>query len=109
MRVLISISDPWEFGESLGWKALSGNVTEIGDEQLLVKLDKPLFQGGRSYRFVMAIPRHEGTTFKKVPRESAVACSFTCVNDDPGMSSAVSSADSWRGGLAFIGAIALNS
>ena len=107
-RVKISVSDPWELGETLGWKPLSGSVIETSHERLLVKLDQPLNHGGRSYHFIAAMLRHEGTSYL-LPLEGAVPSNFVGATDASLVRGGSMSSDSRGGGLVFIGAIAMES
>ena len=108
-RVRITLSDPWDLGESLKWQPLYGDVVKATlaahGGRALVKLDQPLAYKGVKYQFAVATPRHAGDTLELLCKGGAVFCGFTGVSDEHAVSEKALSTDHWRGGLAFIGNI----
>jgi len=107
IRIQISLSDPWELGESLKWKPVLGQIVldanDLSDGRALVTLDQPIEFRGSKYRFAVAAPRHEGRSIQELLPSGSVLCSFIGITDEQAMSSDATSIDRWRGGLAFIG------
>ena len=54
-KVLLSIGDPWEFGEAISWRPLRGKLT--GDEPVLIELDQPVAYKGRVLNWFVGTPR----------------------------------------------------
>lgn len=109
MNVSISVSDPWDLGESLKWRPLLGELMQSSSDdrggRALIRLGHAIDYRGTSYGFVVAVPRHEGATLAALAEGGRVFCSFTGVSDEHAQSENALSTDHWRGGLAFIGDI----
>jgi len=108
LRVMIQITDPWDVGEELGWRALYGEVQRVCNDkeggQALIKLDALVLRGGQPWSFLLAAPRHEGMTIAQVGHGKIVTASFLGVSDEKAWSHALLDVEDWRGGgLAFIG------
>ena len=108
-RVRVTLSDPWDLGESLSWQPLSGELVRVGVEgkggRALVKFDQRLIYHGESYQFAVAAPRHEGSSIGELDKGRPVFCSFIGVSDEHGQSQNALSTEHWRGGLSFVGDI----
>lgn len=110
-RVRISLSDPWDLGESIGWRILHGSVVMTSREgrggRVLVRLDLPILFRGESYQFAVGAPRHEDAHMGALQGGDEVFCSFVGVSEEQARSESPLSTEHWRGGLSFIGTIAL--
>jgi hypothetical protein len=108
-RVSILISDPWDLGESLGWRALPGVlVTTRNDGQggrALIQLDNTISYKGSAYRYVVASPRHQGREISDLKDHKKVDATLTGIADNQAHSRDALNTSNWRGGLAFIGEI----
>jgi hypothetical protein len=107
LRIEISLSDPWDLGESLKWQPILGQMA-LGAEhpshgRVLVTLDQPIEFGGSMYRYAVAAPRHEGRRVAEVADGRSVLCSFIGITDEQAKSPDRTSIEGWRGGLSFIG------
>jgi hypothetical protein len=105
--VRVTVSDPWDLGESLGWKPLIGVLVKadanMDGGRALIKFDNPIDYRRTSYQFAVAAPRHEGDSLKAIEAGRKVYCSFTGVSSEHASSDNPLSTEHWRGGLAFIG------
>ncbi|MCY3000367.1 MAG: hypothetical protein NTV21_00960 [Planctomycetota bacterium] len=67
VRVRFQISDPWDLGESLGWKPLVGDLIDVveqnGQEHGLLRSDAPFGPAGEERRHFVTGPRHVGKAF----------------------------------------------
>jgi hypothetical protein len=108
-RIQVSLSDPWDLGESLKWQPLCGVMLKVNIDaqggRALVKFDQPVAYRGEFYQFAVAAPRHEGSSLKTLQDGGKVFCSFTAVSEEHAQSENALSTEHWRGGLAFIGDI----
>jgi hypothetical protein len=109
LRVRISLSDPWDLGESLNWQPVFGKLVKISLDvhggRALIELDQPISYKGTTCQFAVAVPRHEGKNLEVLDKGGKVFCGFTGVSNEHAVSEAALSTDHWRGGLAFIGDI----
>lgn len=106
-RVVITLSDPWDLGEALGWQPIEGEFVRFDVEcergQALIKLRKPISYRGTSCGFLAAVPRHEDGSFKTIQKGCKLFCSFTGIANEAAHFNHDFSTAEWRGGLAFIG------
>lgn len=111
LRVQVSLSDPWDLGESLKWQPLVGELLKIDAEdrggRALIKFDQKLHYKGVSYQFAVASPRHEGVSLSSLQSGAKVFCSFTGISDEHAQSKNALSTEHWRGGLVIIGDLEL--
>lgn len=109
-RVKITISDPWQLGEALGWRPMVGNVVRLeanaATNDALIELDTVVDQRAFPTRFVVATPRHIGESIEAIERGTVVTCSFTGISEEQAFSGYPLDLGSWRGGMAFTGTIA---
>jgi len=110
-RIQVTLSDPWELGESLHWRPLTGRMKKLAHSEAggaaLIVLDEPIRIGEASYSLAMAQPRHEGRSLLELYEGARVFCSFTGVSESDACSQSPLSDENWRGGLAFIGELEL--
>lgn len=107
-RVVISIADPWDLGEALSWRPLHGDLltVELGEHggRGLVRLDARVEYNGSVWLYVVASPRHKGSTIDAVQQGRSVICVFTGISETQASSPNSLDTSWWRGGgLAFIG------
>ena len=103
VRVLISVSEPWELGESVRWRLLAGEVLHSADDRALVKLDHTINFGGCSWGYVVVEPRHQGKRIDALQAGEKLICGFTGVSEEQVRKTPSLDTKNWRGGLAFIG------
>jgi hypothetical protein len=105
-RVLISVSEPWELGESTNWQVIPGKVLPSANDacgRVLVKLDYSINYHGSSWDYIVAEPRHEGIRIDALRSGERAVCGFTGITNEQAGSAASLDTQHWRGGLAFIG------
>lgn len=107
MRITISISDPWELGEALKWQPIQGELLRMASDErggrALIKLDAALNYRGSVWHYVVAAPRHQGSTIAGLQTGRKVLAALTGIPDQQAESSGVPDTSNWRGGLAFLG------
>lgn len=107
MQISISISDPWELGEALKWQPLRGELLRlVSDERggrALIRLDAPVNYRGSAWRYVVAVPRHQGNEIAGLETGQKVLAAFTGIPDQHAESNEALDTSNWRGGLAFVG------
>jgi hypothetical protein len=107
MRILISISDPWELGEALKWQPLRGELLQTSNDEhgdrALIKLDDAIDYRGSQWRYVVTASRHEGTEIAGLRSGKKIIAAFTGISDQQAESGNPLDTSNWRGGLAFTG------
>ena len=110
-QILITVSDPWDVGEAVNWQAIRGQLlqTESTDSggKALVRFDHPIRYHGAEYNHAVASPRHEGRNIAEIRAGKSVVCALTAISDEQAQSNNSMDTSTWRGGLAFIGDMAL--
>ena len=109
--ILITVSDPWDVGEAVNWQAIRGRLlqTESTDSggKALVRFDQPVLYHGAAYNYAVASPRQEGRNIAEIRAGKSVGCALTAISDEQAQSNNPMDTSRWRGGLAFIGDVAL--
>lgn len=109
MQILITVSDPWDFGESVKWQPFKGELLQtVNDERggrILIKLDNAINHQDSVYRHLVAAPRHQGSEITDLHAGIKILCAFTGISDEQAKSSAPLDTSNWRGGLAFVGEV----
>lgn len=109
MRIAISVSDPWDFGEAVGWKPLAGQLLQVVDDdhggKALIMLDDVVTYRGASWHYLVAQIRHQGDKISALQSGKKVLSSMIGISDVQAKSAQSLDTDHWRGGLAFIGDI----
>ena len=83
-NVSISIGDPWELGEAIGWPKMIGILyMGINDGDKIV-LSENIDFNGHVYREFSVSVRHEGHELNEVIM-GKVACNFSSKDVDPGL------------------------
>jgi hypothetical protein len=107
MRIAISVSDPWDFGEAIGWKSLAGQMLQIVDDEqggrALIMLDEAVNHRGSAWRYLVAKVRHQGDKITALQSGKKVLSSMIGISDERARSAQPLDTDHWRGGLALIG------
>jgi hypothetical protein len=78
-RVLVSISEPWEFESEVGTGSLPGRVRDVRDDDIVVALDEAVSFGGRTIEAVLAAARYKGDRAAGLGGSGRVVCNFTDV------------------------------
>jgi hypothetical protein len=104
VRIAVSLSDPWDLGEALGWPTLLGTVIHFGPVAWLVELTQPFTHAGSEYRFLVVIARHTESSLSNAI-SSAVPCNIVRTTPDRASGSDPCDISWWRGGGAMTGVI----
>jgi hypothetical protein len=107
MRITISVSDPWDFGEAIEWKLLAGQMLQVADDDQggrgLIMLDDAVNYDGSAWRYFVAKVRHQGDKITSLHSGKKVLSSMIGISAERAKSAQPLDTDHWRGGLAFIG------
>lgn len=88
-RLLMQISDPWEFGTQVGTHPIPVIVEQVRashvagregvsrTEVLVVRVEKPFAYKNHKCEFFRASPRHEGATFANLRNGESVPANFS--------------------------------
>src|SRR4051794_17140622 len=107
MRILISISDPWEPGEALKWQPLQGELLRVANDarggRALIKLDNAINYRGSNWQYFVVSPRHQADEIADLQSGKKVLGAFTGLTDQQAVSSGALDTSDWRGSIAFVG------
>jgi hypothetical protein len=105
VRILISLSSPWELGEFMRWRPLRGEILDADENgsRVVIKLDESVDHFGSSFRYLIASPRHQESQISRIEEGKHVSCAFVGVPDKQIESEGRIDTTNWRGGLGFIG------
>jgi len=109
-RVSVQISEPWDLGERLAWRELTGEiaVVDASENAVLIELDVSVSDGKDFFLNLVASPRHEGKRIADLSVEDSIICSFTGLTDERAQSKDPLDISWWRGGgLVFLGDLRL--
>lgn len=101
MHVTLSLSDPWEMGEALGWPTLRGAVVQRGAEAWLVELTEPFSHSGTEYRFLVVSARHFDSPLANAATQQ-IACNVVRTTEERASGPDACDLSWWRGGCAMI-------
>ena len=112
--VILTLSDPWELGESVEWKPLFGTVIAEGirpessfgkaGEAILVQLSNPFVFNDIRYEYLQGSPRHEGKYLADLSlAKRELFCSFVRVSITQVEAGKRFDLSWWRGGGSLIG------
>jgi len=104
VRVVLSLSDPWELGEALGWRPIRGVVTHQELDSWLIKIDAPFVHSDLEYQYVVISARHSGASLDQL-RSQQVPCNVVRTTPERAQSETPCDVSWWRGGGAIIGTI----
>lgn len=109
--LLIKLSDPWDLGESFGWRPLAAEVVaaRVDDEggALLVRMKSPFIYKDVRCEYFVAAPRHEDSSVEDLTAGRPVLCAITRVPEDRLKAEDPFDLSWWRGGVAGIGEVAI--
>ena len=105
MTVTLSLSDPWDLGEALGWPTLVATVVHRSTEAWLVELAQPFTHSGVEYRFLVVSARHADNTLAD-SASRRVPCNIVRTTPDRASEADPCDLSWWRGGGSMIGSIA---
>lgn len=107
--ISITVSDPWELGESQGWDPLLGSVVDSTDAyeggRALIHLRRPLSHKNATCQYLIAAPRHENVNIGGLFTGTPVFCALTGITDQEAASEAPFNLRSWGGRVNFIGEV----
>lgn len=114
MRVTVSISDPWDLGEALGWSRLRGELLRTQNaqhrERALIRLDDAILWEGTSWRYLIAQARHVEPDIHAIFGGAEVPAGFVGITDEQATSNTQLDTSKWRGGgLVITGTLALEN
>ena len=104
MRVVLAVSDPWGLGEAIEWQPIPGSVVHMEGDVWLVKVDAPFVHSDIEYHYLIASPRHAGSTFVQAGLKQ-VPYNVIRISAERALSATPCDLAWWRGGGAMIGAI----
>ena len=58
VRVALSLTDPWDMGEALGWPTILASVIHRSANSWLVEVIEPFTYADTEYRFIVVSARH---------------------------------------------------
>lgn len=113
----LTLSDPWEIGESIGWKSLEVLIVKCGKraksvfgpeaDAIIIKLEAPFSFAGVEYEYLQGSPRHEAVSFDSLLHGESVFCSFVRIPSAQVHSENPFDLSWWRGGGGVIGTLSL--
>ena len=104
-KVHVRISDPWELGELIQWKALEATIVNVESDNILIKLLNPFAYKGNHCEFFVVTPRHEGDHLEKLRNGKSLFCGLTRITSEQANANNPFDLQSWRGGVVAIGNI----
>jgi hypothetical protein len=112
MRVDVSVSDPWDLGESIQWRPLHGEIRSWSDHgepgsAVLIELDEPVWYRGISYGHLAGSARLEGHDMRDLEAGRSVFAALTAIRVDDLERGDDMDMRSWRGGLGIIGTVSV--
>lgn len=108
IKVRLQLSDPWEMGEALGWRSITGIVSDVTGDSWLVELDEPFDYEGALYQYVVITSRHEGKPLANATSVE-VRCNMIRTTAERAASENPCDTSWWRGGHAMIGTVSLDA
>jgi hypothetical protein len=115
----ILISEPWELGESMSWRALVGQIEAIGtgrrsaagasfDPTIMVRVQEPFAYRDQICEWLVGSPRYEDETASaKSQLADGQTFNFVRIPAERAQSSDPLDITWWRGGVALIGKVRL--
>jgi hypothetical protein len=64
-KCIFSLSDPWDMGEAIQWREMTGVIVGVEQRQgsIILELDRPFTYKSVLYEYLLVSTRHEGGTF----------------------------------------------
>ncbi len=81
-RVIIMISDPWEFGTENGCGPFEGSLLKTDDGSTALRLDKPLTFKNISYEHLVVTSRYDVDLVRELQMGNESAANFAPVGKD---------------------------
>ena len=109
-HVTISISDPWETGEALGWPMFYGEL-HFEEDALhgIFHFRDPVCYQQKTYPIAVVHGRHGNLALKDFDSGQVIPCSVICIPSEE-VAEPMRFVQMWRGGgVTFIGAIHVRS
>lgn len=105
-HVAISISDPWEIGEGLGWPVFNGEIHFEEDSPCgIFHFHNPIRYKQKRYPIAIVHGRHDKFTAKNFDSCQVIPCTAVCIPSEE-VAEPMRFVQMWRGhGLTFTGAI----
>ncbi|MHB1003553.1 MAG: hypothetical protein ACYC1B_06985 [Thermoleophilia bacterium] len=112
-KVILKLSDPWDLGEQLDWRALEAVIVNVKYEEdvptsLAIKLSNPFNYHDTHCEFFIALPRLEGADFIQLVDHRAIFCALTRVTPEQMADDDPFNLSQWRGGLGIIGELEIS-
>lgn len=108
MRVRLTISEPWDLGEALGWRPLEGILMRIEDDSsggiAVIHLDAPIETAKHSVQYLLVSIRHQGDRLSDVLVGKQIACAAIGISREES-ESAILDTKRWRAGLGLVGSL----
>ena len=104
MRVSLSLADPWEMGETLGWPTILGSVIHHSADAWLVEVLEPFTYADAEYRFIVVTARHAERPLAASEAQD-VPCNMIRTTHERMSAGHPCDVSWWRGGGAMIGSI----
>ena len=104
MKVVVSLSDPWDMGEALGRDTILASVIHRAANAWLLEVIEPFIYEDVEYRFIVVSPRHAGKSLAGSVSQD-VPCNMIRTTPERAMAADPCDVSWWRGGGAMIGAI----
>lgn len=101
-KVSMRISDPWELGEALKWKAFDAEIIAVRDETVLIRLLTPFLYEGTTCEYFVGSPRHDADHVDKLCNGKSLFCGLTRITSEQARSDDPFNLTKWRGGIAII-------
>jgi len=112
MEVVITVSDPWEFGTMHGTGPFVARVLQVGVDQhipgkkaILLQLETPLTYQGVTCEYFVGSPRLERGDICALTKGDEVYCSLTRIPADRATATNPFDLSWWRGGIGLIGTL----
>ena len=80
--VVLTISDPWDFGEECGVRPFYGRITDVDNNRLLIELDAPILYQSINYLAAFGQVRHVDSSVSDllVPSKPLVPMNITLLH-----------------------------
>jgi len=107
-KVSLAISEPWEFGTEVGTEPIRGDITEIQRELranssglrcndlAVIRLDRPFAYRSLKCEYLLASPRHEGSSLTDIASAEVVSFNFSRIPSEQASSDAPFDLTRWR-------------
>lgn len=111
-RAMLRISDPWDLGQSLGWKELTAEIVDVKCESglpvsVLIKLATPFSYKNTDCEYFVISPRLKGSSFTHLKPSEALFVGMTRIPSSQVIANDPFDLSHWRGGVALIGELEL--